>query len=290
MNLAPNARASSRSLDTSPGHASPRAREGEQHRASCEWNEGICVTHEVAACSTTMALDASNDSTSSSNRRRSSSRAIRGAAGVFSMRAALSTSAINAGMPAWCAERSARARAARASFVRKRRIATPATTSSWKVLDSGGKRLGSRSPSIRSTWSRRPIRRIAGLQDSGQTRRSSGRRARFRPQLLCTWRAASFGLKARPAFRRSFFVRAKSPSCAIAMPRSASADASSRSATRFNAPRGSPDARARAAAVIRASIRIPPHLSLPLLRCPALNITHGDEGPSHIEHERKQGQ
>src|SRR5262249_34307978 len=54
-----------------------------------------------------------------------------------------------------------------------------------------------------------------------------------------------------------------SPSCAIAMPRSASAGASSRSATRFNAPRASPAARARAAAVISESIGIPTHLSLP---------------------------
>ena len=39
--------------------------------------------------------------------------------------------------------------------------------------------------------------------------------------------------------------------------------ASFRKATRFNAPRGSPAARARAAAVISESIGIPPHLSLP---------------------------
>ena len=45
-----------------------------------------------------------------------------------------------------------------------------------------------------------------------------------------------------------------------------SAGASSRNATRFKAPRGSPAARARAAAVIRESIRIPPHLSLSPLR------------------------
>src|SRR5437588_566154 len=91
----------------------------------------------------------------------------------------------------------------------------------------------------------------------------------------------SFGPKARAAFRRSSFARAKSPSCAIAMPRSA---------TRFNAPRGSPAESARAAAVIRESresIRIPPHLSLPPLRCPALNIAHGNQTPSHIENGTK---
>ena len=40
------------------------------------------------------------------------------------------------------------------------------------------------------------------------------------------------------------FAHARSPSCAIAIPRSASADASSRSATRFSAPSGSPTASA----------------------------------------------
>src|SRR5260370_32349338 len=74
---------------------------------------------------------------------------------------------------------------------------------------------------------------------------------------------ASFGPKARAAFRRRAFARTRSPSCAIAMPRSARAGASSRKATRFNAPSGSPVASARAAAVISESIGIPPHLSLP---------------------------
>ena len=56
--------------------------------------------------------------------------------------------------------------------------------------------------------------------------------------------------------------------------RSASAlqppSASSRNATRFSAPRGSPAASARAAAVISESIGIPPHLSLPPFDTPAL--------------------
>ena len=60
--------------------------------------------------------------------------------------------------------------------------------------------------------------------------------------------------------RSRAFARTRSPSCAIAMPRSASAGASSRNATRFNAPSGSPAASARAAAVISESIGIPPHL------------------------------
>ena len=49
-------------------------------------------------------------------------------------------------------------------------------------------------------------------------------------------------------------ARARSPSCAIAMPRRARAGASSRRATRFNAPSGSPAASARAAVVISESI------------------------------------
>ena len=63
------------------------------------------------------------------------------------------------GCRAWRAARSARASAARAAFVRRRRIAIPATTSSWAVLDAGGKGAGSSSASVRSASSRRPIRR-----------------------------------------------------------------------------------------------------------------------------------
>src|SRR5262245_15098637 len=74
---------------------------------------------------------------------------------------------------------------------------------------------------------------------------------------------ASLGPKARAALRKSPFARTRSPSCAMAMPLSASAGASSLSATRFSAPSGSPAASARAAAVISESTGIPPHLSLP---------------------------
>ena len=62
------------------------------------------------------------------------------------------------GCRAWRAARSARASAARAAFVRRRRIAIPATTSSWAALDAGGKGAGSSSASVRSASSRRPIR------------------------------------------------------------------------------------------------------------------------------------
>jgi hypothetical protein len=59
------------------------------------------------------------------------------------------------------------------------------------------------------------------------------------------------------AFRRAFAL-SRSPSRAIAMPRSASAGASLRNATRFRAPRRSPLTSARAAAVMSESITIPP--------------------------------
>ena len=94
---------------------------------------------------------------------------------------------------------------------------------------------------------------------------------------------ASFGPKARAAFRRRVFARTRSPSCAIAMPRRASAGASSRKATLLSAPRGSPAASARAAAVISESIGIPPHLSLSMH---GANICHHHEPPDHIENGR----
>ena len=72
----------------------------------------------------------------------------------------------------------------------------------------------------------------------------------------------SFGPKARPAFRSRAFARTRSPSCAIAIPRTARAGASLRKATHFNAPSGSPVASACAAAVISESTGIPSNLSL----------------------------
>jgi hypothetical protein len=55
---------------------------------------------------------------------------------------------------------------------------------------------------------------------------------------------ASRGPNACAARRTSAFARLRSPSWAMAMPRSASAGGSSRSATLFSAPRGSPVASA----------------------------------------------
>ena len=69
-----------------------------------------------------------------------------------------------------------------------------------------------------------------------------------------------FRAKGARRLSQQTFARTRSPSWAIAMPRSASAGASLRRATRFSAPRGSPAASACAAAVISESIGIPPNL------------------------------
>ena len=58
--------------------------------------------------------------------------------------------------------------------------------------------------------------------------------------------SASFGPKPRAARRNSLRAVSSSPSCAMAMPRSASAGGSPRRATPFSAPSGSPAAKARA--------------------------------------------
>jgi hypothetical protein len=79
------------------------------------------------------------------------------AAGCASTAAALSTSAVRAGMPAWRAAWPAWARAARASLVRSRRMAMPATTISWAARPAGVSSMGSRPLSIRSASASRPM-------------------------------------------------------------------------------------------------------------------------------------
>src|SRR5690606_23143268 len=74
--------------------------------------------------------------------------------------------------------------------------------------------------------------------------------------------SAARGPNARAASRISRRARSRSPNCATALPRTASAGASSRRATRFSAPSASPAASARAAAAIEASMEIAPDLSL----------------------------
>ena len=63
----------------------------------------------------------------------------------------------------------------------------------------------------------------------------------------------------------------KRPCWITAIPRSASAGASSRNATRFKAPRRSSALSAGTAAAISNSIRIPPHLLLPPFELPVPN-------------------
>ena len=125
------ARAMSVLLGTSAGQASPSARTS-ANKTGRVASETIALSSRTTLrhASTTSAPDASSASTSSSRSGRSSPRAIRRAAGVFITSDALSTSAVSAGMSAWRAACSARASAARAAFVRRRRIAIPVTTSS----------------------------------------------------------------------------------------------------------------------------------------------------------------
>ena len=202
-------------------------------------------------------------------------------------RDALSTSAVSAGMPASRAARSARASAARAVLVCRRRIAIPATTSSWAARNAGGNGAGSNSASSAFGLVEAPdqkqaadleIARMRGVHPVAMRPRASSaprrapsaaspgraRPARSRPRRRRTARGPRplSGRRRAPHCRSRALARARSPSCAMAMPRSASAGASSRSATRFSAPSGSPAASARAAAVISESIGIPPHLSL----------------------------
>ena len=191
-------------------------------------------------------------------------------------------------MPRVRAARSARTSAARAAFASRRRMAIPATTSSCTARDAGGRAAGSSSASARSAACDSPdqeqtpdleivahVRRWRGRRAPrappaprgapSPASRGRARRARSRPRRRRTALAPPPRAVRRPArrCRRSGFARARSPSCAIAMPRSARAGASPRRATRFSAPSGSPAARARAAVAISASSRIPSHLSLP---------------------------
>jgi hypothetical protein len=191
-----------------------------------------------------------------------------------------------------CLRRALRARPgpaqSRAVFVRRRRIAIPRSPAHGRP-SSRAARARDRAPQQAHARLRRCARSGggAGSPGSAHARRSPGRRepraspaprpapsqaspgrarrARSRPRRRGTSRGPRplSGRRRAPPFARATFARTRSPSCAIAMPRSASAGASSRRATRFSAPRGSPAASARAAAVISESIRIPSHLSLP---------------------------
>ena len=158
--LRPKGARKQRAPETSAGHASASA------RASANKTGRVASETVVSAsrttwrqASTTSAPEASSASTSSSRRGCSSPGAIRRAAGALRTMAVLSTSAVSAGMPAWRAARSASASALRACLIRKRRIAIPATASSWVARNAGGKDVASNFVSARSASSRRPVKR-----------------------------------------------------------------------------------------------------------------------------------
>ena len=170
--LPPNARATSTSRETSSGQASPsaRARANSTGRVASDTTVRPRRT-TFRHPSTTKAFDARRSSTSPRSRGRSKPLSMRRAAGVSRTATAASTSAVSAGMRASRAARPARASAARAAVIRRRRIATPATTSSWTVRSAGGSGAGSSPASIRSAWSRRPIRTSRRTRDTPHTRR-----------------------------------------------------------------------------------------------------------------------
>ena len=115
-----------------------------------------------------------------------------------------------------------------------------------------GSAHGRRSPG-RHALRASPVPRASALRGPAQGR---AKRARSRPRRRHIARAPPPLSDRRRAPRAAAAPSraSRSPSWAMAMPRSASAGASSRSATRFSAPSGSPVASARAAAVISESI------------------------------------
>jgi hypothetical protein len=287
------------SLATSPGQASPSARASANNTGRVASDTSPPLWRATCRHASTMkASDASKPSTSSRRNDRSVPPAISRAAGELRASSARSTSAVNAGICASRAARASRVSAARAVRARSWRIATAATTSSWAVLAAGEKGDGSSSISPEAASSIRPIRRrrrtsrcracaafrsspcassVARAVSSAFAGQLKSRETSAISASATTHRARatiSFEPKARPALLRSVFARPRSPSWAIAIPRSASAGGSSRSATRLSALTASPAASARAAAVIIESIAIASQLSLPAPPASALNLSH----------------
>ena len=210
-------------------------------------------------------------------------------------------------MPARRAAWLAHSNALRAGFVLRRRIAMPATASSCAALEAGGSGIGSSPASTSSASSRRPISsrrrtlrwpacaafsrspcfssvaRAASKILAGQPRSRETSAISASATTHLARATASFGPKPRAARRSSVLARSRSPSCAIAMPRSASAGGSSRKATRSSAPSGSPAASASAAAVISESIQIPSHLLLPPQALPRHNVSHGRQPAKGVD-------
>ena len=262
--LARKARATSVALGTSAGHASPSARASENNtgRLASEITVRRHARHDGRHPPRAPSM-ASSASTSASRRRRSSPRTIRRAAGVLRTRDALSTSAVSAGIPP-CARRSRRAQV--------RRAPVQSAGAAWRSPQRPARRRPSRpAEEARGRDRRAPARprrdaRSAGgggPRDSAHARHSPGRRALERrprgverlrgpAQVARDQRDLGLGDDASRAGQRlvrtegarsgrsSAFARSRSPSCAIAMPRRASAGASSRSATRFKAPADRP--------------------------------------------------
>ena len=185
----------------------------------------------------------------------------------------VSTSAISAGMRAPRAASSARASASRAAFVLQAPHGDAGDQQLVDGLRSGrqGCRIDLRQRLLGlvelADQQQPPDREIGGAWAAFAGRhalrarctrrpapwlasRGRARRGRSRPRRRRSGRAPRppSGRRRAPPAAAAALARPRSPSCAMAMPRSASAGASSRSATWFSAPRGSPAASARAAA------------------------------------------
>ena len=287
--FAPNARATSASLGTSPGHASPSARASANNTGRLASETTVPrVTHDMTArvhderlrrqqrfdlLEQEESLLATRnqarrgrvqDEGCAFDLRRQRRDAARGAPRARpgrAQRAPPSSGGAASRSPRPPARGRPSTRAGRARGRARRARARPR-----RGARSGGGAGPRDTAHARRSPGRRALRASpAPRRAPSQASPGRARRARSRPRRRRTSRGPRplSDRRRAPHCRRRAFARTRSPSCAIAMPRSASAGASSRRATRFSAPRGSPAASARAAAVISESIGIPPHLSLP---------------------------
>ena len=291
--------ATSVSLGTSAGHASPSARASANNTGRVASETTVPASRTTwRHASTTSALDARSASTSSSRRGRSSPRAIRRAAGVFRTRDALSTSAVSAGISASRAARSARASAARAVFVCRRRIAIPATASSWAAFNGGregrGVELGEhvlglveaadqeQAPALENPR----MRGIHAVAMRFERRPRRVERLRRPAQVARNERDLGLGDDAPGAGHRLFRTEGARRTAQESLRSNEIAELRHRDAAQRKGRRVVTQAdplqcaeriarrEARAAAVISESIEIPSHLSLPPFRCPALSVSH----------------
>ena len=175
---------------------------------------------------------------------RSSPRAIRRAAGVLITRDALSTSAVSAGIFASRAARSARASArvpSSSAGVASRSPQPPARGRPSTRVGAGGVELGERALGLVEAADQEQapdleIARMRGIYTvavhferaraassafAGQVRSRETSAISASATIHLARATASFGPNPRAARRRRAFARTRSPSCAIAMPRSA---------------------------------------------------------------------